>query len=44
MKLREKFVQDGFVVVEDFISDSVLENIKVELLQLIKHIEVKTAT
>ena len=36
MKLRDKFVQDGFIVIEDFISDSVLEKIKLELLQLIK--------
>ena len=41
MRLREKFVQDGFVVVEDFISDSTLENIKVELIQLIKLIHQK---
>ena len=36
MSLRDKFVQDGYLVVEDFISHSVLEKIKLELLQLIK--------
>lgn len=36
MSLRNKFVQDGYVVVEDFIPHAVLEKIKLELLQLIK--------
>jgi hypothetical protein len=36
MNLRDQFVQDGFIIVEGFVPQSVLEEIKLEILQLIK--------